>query len=303
MFEKAETGHSEKYFTEDRNHWFNQDFLDLMAKRWGLSQYSTVLDVGAGMCHWSKLLVPYLKTGSVFTALDKDNKWSRGSAETERYFQRHGASIEFVQGNAHALPFKDNSFDVVTCQTVLIHLKNPELALREMLRVVKKGGIVICSEPNNRIQPLIQDTTNLDDDIDEVLLRVKQNLVYEHFKLKQNNGNNSFGDLLSGTMNLLGFTEIQSYLNDKLVSIFPPYGTVEQQAKINSFLKWGKTDSEKMEFEKEYQYASAQNAYPDFLKNNKSLSSDNKVVKSLRNQTFFSSGASLLYLISGRKEE
>lgn len=299
MNDSKKLGHSEKHFTEDRNHWFNPDFLDLMAHRWDLSRYSTLLDIGAGMCHWSKLLMPYLKPNSHITALDNDEKWATGSPEISQYFQNHHSSINFIKGNAHELPFEDNSFDVVTCQTVLIHLKDPSLALREMKRVVKKGGIVICSEPSNRIQALIQDTTNKDDNIEDILDRVKQNLAYEKFKLLQNHGNSSFGDLLTGTMNSLGFKNIKAYLNDKLVGIYPPYNSLEQQAKINTYLLWGKTAEEKAEFDKKYKKSILNNDYLTFLEDYKPLNKENKVVNSLKNQTFSSSGVSILYLISG----
>jgi hypothetical protein len=33
--------HSADYFVESRNHWWNQDFLELMAKRWDLSNVSS----------------------------------------------------------------------------------------------------------------------------------------------------------------------------------------------------------------------------------------------------------------------
>ena len=41
------------------------------------------------------------------------------------------------------------SFDVVTCQTVLMHLASPLDALREMLRILRPGGLLVCVEPNN----------------------------------------------------------------------------------------------------------------------------------------------------------
>jgi ubiquinone/menaquinone biosynthesis C-methylase UbiE len=301
MSENNKKGHSEKYFTDDRDHWFNQDFLDLLARRWGLSEHATLLDVGAGMCHWSKLLVTYLKPNSQITALDSDVKWAKSSPEIQDFFKENKSTLNYVKGDAHKLPFKDNTFDVVTCQTVLIHLKDPELALREMKRVVKKGGIVICSEPSNRIQALVQDTSNQNDNVDTILNRVKVNLAYENHKKGQNNGNNSFGDLLAFTMNDLGFRDLKSFLNDKLITIYPPYDTLEQQAKVNTYLKWGKTEAELTAFEADYQEAITNNNYPKFLKNYVPLTTANKVIMGLKNQTYSSSGASLLYLISGRK--
>lgn len=295
--------HSEEYFTEDRNYWFNEDFFALMAHRWQLQQYSAILDIGSGLCHWSKLLVRYMKAPISLTAYDNDAKWSKGNDDLVAYFKKHQISVDFVQGNAHKLPFADNSFDVVTCQTLLIHVKNPLVVLEEMKRVVKPNGIVICSEPNNRIQALLQDSLNANDDIPSIVKRVKQNLAEEKWKAYQQQGNSSFGDLLTSSFNDLGFKNIKSYLNDKLLSIYPPYKTLEQQAKINSFLKWGKTPTEIQNFDNNYAKSVQSNEdYVDFLNNpNAAIHSNNPIVNDIKKQHYSNSGATLLYLVSGQK--
>ena len=55
----------------------------------------------------------------------------------------------YQRGDATSLPFRDGTFDLVTCQTVLIHLPDPEQGLREMLRVARPGGLVLAVEPSN----------------------------------------------------------------------------------------------------------------------------------------------------------
>lgn len=293
--------HSEEYFTEDRNYWFNDDFLDLMAKRWQLNQYQSILDIGAGQCYWTKLLVPYMKPNARITALDSDPKWSKGSKAIQSHFKKLNATIEFIKGDAHDLPFEDNSFDVVTCQTLLIHVKKPFSVLQEMKRVVKNDGIVICSEPNNRIQSLIQDTSNQHDTIETIVQRVRTSLAAERHKIEQQQGNNSFGDLLTGAMNELGFNNIQSYLNDKLLTIYPPYDSIEQQARINTFLKWGKSKEEIEDFDEAYNKSVDNNSYTDFLKNFQPTYKGNTVIKGIKKQNYANGGATLLYLISGNK--
>jgi SAM-dependent methyltransferase len=60
---------------------------------------------------------------------------------------RHNASvaavdIDFVEGDAEALPYSDASFDVVLSQFGHIFAPRPAVALKEMLRVLKVGGRV-----------------------------------------------------------------------------------------------------------------------------------------------------------------
>jgi len=45
-------------------------------------------------------------------------------------------------GDLHALPYSDNSFDVVICGWTLSYSDNPMKAASEILRVVKPGGLV-----------------------------------------------------------------------------------------------------------------------------------------------------------------
>lgn len=45
-----------------------------------------------------------------------------------------------VVGDAHHLPFPENSFDAVVCETMLEHVLEPERVIAEMHRVLKPGG-------------------------------------------------------------------------------------------------------------------------------------------------------------------
>jgi len=46
--------------------------------------------------------------------------------------------FDFIHGIAEELPFKDNEFDGVLFATSLDHVKNPDIALKEAIRVSKK---------------------------------------------------------------------------------------------------------------------------------------------------------------------
>ena len=47
-----------------------------------------------------------------------------------------------------ALPFPDNTFDVVVCKWVLEHLEHPEQDFREIARVLRPGGALVALTPN-----------------------------------------------------------------------------------------------------------------------------------------------------------
>ena len=53
--------------------------------------------------------------------------------------------VEVITGDARALPFENNSFDIVVCRLTLHHIANKkdlEKAMVEIMRVLKPGGIV-----------------------------------------------------------------------------------------------------------------------------------------------------------------
>lgn len=56
-------------------------------------------------------------------------------------------NVELVSCSGERLPFADNSFDLVFSSSVLEHIDDKERALKEMFRVVRPGGRVICIIP------------------------------------------------------------------------------------------------------------------------------------------------------------
>jgi ubiquinone/menaquinone biosynthesis C-methylase UbiE len=53
-----------------------------------------------------------------------------------------GAHVSFVQGNAMALPFADNTFDIAVMALVMFFVPDPAKGVVEMVRVVRNGGMV-----------------------------------------------------------------------------------------------------------------------------------------------------------------
>jgi len=69
---------------------------------------------------------------------------SRGQTKTEKKGLR--SSVDFIMGDALALPFGDNSFDCALNGFALRNVADISLFLAEQRRVVKPGGRVVCLE-------------------------------------------------------------------------------------------------------------------------------------------------------------
>lgn len=208
--------HSEEYLTDERDSWWNADFLELMAKRWELDRYTTIADIGSGRCHWSKLLVKYMKHPSTVYAVDSDDKWAEENAQITSTFKRQHATIKYIKGDATQIPLENNSVDIVTCQTLLIHVKDYKRVLAEMKRIVRPGGLIICVEPNNLINPLVFDKISRDFSIEEIITKVRFELYYDLGKKMSGEGDTSIAEQLPEAFERLGLTDIQAYLSDQV---------------------------------------------------------------------------------------
>jgi len=63
-----------------------------------------------------------------------------GSASPEK------ANAQFVAGDANSLPFGDASFDLVLCNSVLHHMREPLRLLTEIRRIVKPHGSILLRD-------------------------------------------------------------------------------------------------------------------------------------------------------------
>ena len=64
-----------------------------------------------------------------------------------RQFSLH-SDTRGLLADAVRLPFRDGEFDKVLCTGVLMHIADSDLAVRELVRVLRPGGKLVCSINN-----------------------------------------------------------------------------------------------------------------------------------------------------------
>jgi demethylmenaquinone methyltransferase/2-methoxy-6-polyprenyl-1,4-benzoquinol methylase len=74
----------------------------------------------------------------------------------QKAMKQNKPSIRWILADALALPFSNDTFDAVTIGFGIRNLIDKPAAFREMVRVLKPGGRVICLELNRPRNPLVK---------------------------------------------------------------------------------------------------------------------------------------------------
>jgi ubiquinone/menaquinone biosynthesis C-methylase UbiE len=99
-----------------------------------------LLDVGCGD---GVYLIEAARLGAAATGVDRSEAML---ITARRHAADHGVEVELRQGDAHALPFDDGTFEVVIAITMLCLVPDAAKAVNEMARVTVPGGRVIIGE-------------------------------------------------------------------------------------------------------------------------------------------------------------
>lgn len=137
-------------YDESASHWqgtverlgFPAAYDSLLHQIVGDETPSHVLDCGVGTGALSEALIRVAKAPFALTAIDLS---PRMLEQAQHVLQGTNADVTLRQADACALPYDDNTFDLVMTAHMLEHLADPSVALREMVRVLKPGGrLVAC---------------------------------------------------------------------------------------------------------------------------------------------------------------
>ncbi len=98
-----------------------------------------ILDVGCADGFISSIIAK--ETGAKVYGIDISDSSVREAG-------KKGIEAKVVNIDSDTFPFKDGSFDAVFCGDVLEHVYDTESVIREMNRLLKKGGYAVISVPN-----------------------------------------------------------------------------------------------------------------------------------------------------------
>lgn len=104
----------------------------------------TAVDLCCGTCDWTISLARASGSGQIIGLDFSENMLRFGRDKVER--EGLSGQIELVHGNAMDMPFADNQFDYATIGFGLRNVPDYLQVLKEMRRVVKPGGKVVCLE-------------------------------------------------------------------------------------------------------------------------------------------------------------
>ena len=107
-----------------------------------------VLDLGTGT---GRAAMALARRGAIVTGVDASSEML---SVARRRAAQEGLSIEFSEGDAHALAFPDRAFDAAVCFRLLMHVPDWRLAVRELCRVA--GARVVFDYPAARSSATLQ---------------------------------------------------------------------------------------------------------------------------------------------------
>ena len=293
--------HSADYFGPQRDFWWNADFLDLMASRWRLRDVRRVLDVGSGASHWARQILPRCHPDATLLGIDREAEWIAKARSLAGSFSDRGRAT-FEVGDAMDLESYGGGFDLVTCQTVLIHLAEPARAIAGMRGQLRPGGLLAVAEPNNLAGAMVSDSVEAAASMDERLARFRFHWMCETGKRNLGLGDNSVGDRVPELFARAGLVDVEVYNSDKVSFLAPPCDLPEQAAVRDEAFEHEQRDFAGWDRDTAMRYFLAgggdQAGFDVAWKRERARVVE--VATALRENRYYANGTGVFYLVSGR---
>ena len=130
-----------------------------------------VLDVATGTSRLPLALCQQPLFHGQIIALDNARRMLH---EATQYAQAHRDRVTWVWQHAVPLPFEDNTFDLVTCLEALEFMPSTPAALREFIRVLKPGGLLLVTNRTGSGRRLMPGKTYGQDQFETLLQSLQQ---------------------------------------------------------------------------------------------------------------------------------
>lgn len=140
-----------RFFDERAHSWDSmtapgtEERLNTIFSRLEIIPGCRILDIGSG----TGILLPFLLRCLNGSGEVVEMDIAAEMLKTGRR-KRSDGTVNFVQGDAHDLPFAPGTFDLVLCHNTFPHFTDKRRALREMSRVTAAGGRVVISHTMGR---------------------------------------------------------------------------------------------------------------------------------------------------------
>jgi len=122
-----------------------QSHKDRSIELLNLKPGQSAIEIGCGMGRESEAMARLVGPGGKVVGIDASQALlDQATARTAPL----GLPLEFRRGDAHKLPFANNSFDAARGERVFEHLADPAGAVPELARVVRPGGRIAGLEPD-----------------------------------------------------------------------------------------------------------------------------------------------------------
>lgn len=300
--------HSTEWITEERDYWWNDDYIELLLKRNNLKNITSLADIGCGKGYMSFKFLPHLN--NLKNIYGRDIEISHINDAILKSKKHPNINFNFKVGNAENLNIDDNSVDLSVCQTLLLHLENPLKALIEMKRITKKDGMIMAIETNNSVNGLIKnniveknDLTSNIDDISKTIKQLEYDLIIQKGIYNLKEGYISIGDSVPKLFYEIGLKDINVSILDKACSLIPPYDTLEKKVRARELLSLINNSLSEYDYNQMLKYYIAGGGSKESFDENWNIQKEEtKIIeKAILEEKYIMPGGALMYIVTGRK--
>ena len=112
-----------------------------------LPEIGNILEIGCGT---GGFLAAAAKSGRNAIGIDIASRWLVVARRRLRDVFKYNNNSAMIPACAENLPYRDNSWDLIVADSLLEHVDDSVAVIREMVRVISPGGLILIWTPNRR---------------------------------------------------------------------------------------------------------------------------------------------------------